>query len=78
MKKIMLFLACVSIIGLTGCSKKEKRTAAGTLIGAAAGAGIGAAAGGIGGAAAGGVIGGLTGGLIGNATTKDEPKKAKK
>jgi len=74
MKKAMLFLACVALVGLSGCSKKERNTVVGTVIGAAAGAGIGAAAGGPVGAAAGGVTGGLVGGLIGNSTAHDDER----
>lgn len=74
MKKVMLFFACAALVGLSGCSKKEKNTVVGTVIGAAAGAGIGGAAGGPAGAAAGGVVGGLTGGLIGNSVTHDDER----
>lgn len=72
MKKVMLFLACAALVGLSGCSKKEKNTAVGAVIGGAAGAGIGGAAGGPVGAAAGGAAGGIFGGLIGNSTADDD------
>jgi hypothetical protein len=71
-KKLTAFLIAglLTVIPFTGCSKKEKRTAAGAAIGAGAGAGIGAAAGGGKGAAVGGVGGGILGGLIGRKTAK--------
>jgi len=74
MRKTLVRLAMlVGIAGLLtmmgGCTKKEKATAVGTVIGAAAGAGIGAAVGNGAGAAIGGVSGGLLGGLIGNNST---------
>jgi uncharacterized protein YcfJ len=68
LKVLFVALLLVGVVFLSGCSKKDERTALGTVIGAGVGAGIGAAAGGGGGAAVGGVLGGVTGGLIGRST----------
>ena len=67
---LSLVLLSVTLV-ISGCSKKEERTAVGATIGAGAGVAIGAAAGGPEGAVVGGVLGGVTGGLIGNTTAKD-------
>lgn len=67
-KVLFAALLLVGVVLLSGCSKKDERTALGTVIGAGAGAGIGAAAGGGSGAAVGGILGGVTGGLIGRST----------
>ena len=67
-KALLVTLFLVGTILMSGCSKKDERTALGAALGAGVGAGIGAAAGGGGGAAAGGAIGAVTGGVIGRST----------
>jgi len=71
---LCVLLASSSLV-FVGCSKREKKTALGAVIGGGLGAGIGGVAGGGSGAAIGGGLGALTGGLIGHSTGKDKSKK---
>ena len=71
---LCVLLAGSSVV-FSGCSKREKKTALGAVIGGGLGAGVGAVAGGGGGALIGGGVGALGGGLIGNAAGKEKSKK---
>ncbi|MCK4265192.1 hypothetical protein KAW80_02420 [Candidatus Babeliales bacterium] len=71
-KVVVLALLFGASLVIVGCTKKEKGTAAGAVLGGAAGAGIGAAAGGGTGAIIGGTAGAVGGGILGNVLTDDD------
>ena len=71
---LCVLLASSSLV-FVGCTKREKRTALGAVIGGGVGLGIGAAVGGGAGAAIGGGTGAVAGGLIGHSTGKEKSKK---
>lgn len=65
-------LAFVCIFG--GCTKRQKTTGIGTVLGAGAGAAIGGGFGGGVGAGVGAAVGGVTGGVIGNVIGTDKKR----
>ena len=71
---LCVLLASSSIV-FVGCTKREKSTALGAVIGGGLGLGVGAAVGGGTGAAIGGVTGATAGGLIGNAAGREKRSK---
>jgi outer membrane lipoprotein SlyB len=81
MKKVNMIRIglCVLLAGsslvFVSCTKREKSTAIGAVVGGGLGLGVGAAVGGGTGAAIGGAGGALTGGLIGHSVGKDNSKK---
>lgn len=70
MKKILISLAAICVLLLTGCSSENKRTYAGAGIGAAAGGALGAVLGKGKGALIGAAIGGSLGGYVGHRMDK--------
>jgi hypothetical protein len=72
MRKIMVPVAAVALLGLAACGNTMgERAGSGALIGAGGGAAAGAA---LGNPLAGALVGGAVGAGVGAATTPDEPR----